>query len=83
VCKNGSKRGHRRKLPVRKFLASKLTIALEHPPYSPDLNPNDFFLFPKIKEILIRRHFGDADDIRRDNNGSSEGHSTKPVPKLF
>jgi hypothetical protein len=34
---------------------------LEHPPYSQDLAPNDFFLFPEIKEILKGRHF---DDIR-------------------
>jgi transposase len=32
---------------------------LEHPPYSPDLAPIDFFLFPKIKVILKGRHFGD------------------------
>jgi len=37
---------------------------LEHPAYSPDLAPNDFFLFPKIKEILKARHFDDIDDIR-------------------
>ena len=37
---------------------------LEHPAYSPDLAPNDFFLFPKIKEILNGRHFDDIDDIR-------------------
>ena len=36
----------------------------EHPAYSPDLAPNDFFLFPKIKEILKGRHFDDIDDIR-------------------
>jgi hypothetical protein len=36
---------------------------LEHPPYSPDLAPSDFFLFPKIKEILKGRHFDDTDDI--------------------
>jgi hypothetical protein len=34
---------------------------LEHPPYSLDLAPSDFFLLPKIKEILKGRHF---DDIR-------------------
>jgi hypothetical protein len=30
---------------------------LEHPPYSPDLAPCDFFLFPKIKSALkgVRR----------------------------
>jgi len=36
---------------------------LEHPAYSPDLAPNDIFLFLKIKEILKRRHF-DENDIR-------------------
>jgi len=37
---------------------------LEHPAYSPDLAPSDFFLFPKMKEILKGRHFDDIDDIR-------------------
>ena len=31
------------------FLATKQITVLEHPAYSPDLAPNDFFLFPKIK----------------------------------
>jgi len=46
------------------FLATKQITVLEYPAYSPDLNPSDFFLFPKIKEILKRRHFDDIDDIR-------------------
>jgi len=46
---------------VREFLATKQITVLEHPAYSPDLAPIDFFLFPKIKEILKGRHF---DDIR-------------------
>jgi hypothetical protein len=43
---------------------------LEHPAYSPDLAPNEFFLFPKIKEILKWRHFDDIDDIRSNTTGS-------------
>ena len=43
------------------FLATKQMTVLEHPVYSPDLAPSDFFLLPKIKEILKGRHF---DDIR-------------------
>jgi len=43
------------------FLATKQITVLEHPAYSPDLAPNDFFLFLKIKEVLKGRHF---DDIR-------------------
>ena len=41
------------------FLATKQITVLEHPAYSPDLAPNDFFLFPKIKEILKGRHSDD------------------------
>jgi hypothetical protein len=37
---------------------------LEHPAYSPDLAPSDFFLFPTVKEILKGRHFDNIDDIR-------------------
>ena len=33
---------------------------LEHPAYSPDLAHSDFFLFPKIKEILKERYFDDT-----------------------
>ena len=39
-------------LSVREFLATKQITVLEHPAYSPDLAPSDFFLFPKIKDIL-------------------------------
>ena len=51
-------------LSVRAFLATKQITVLEHPAYSPDLAHSDFFLFPKIKEILKGRHFDDTDDIR-------------------
>ena len=38
-------------LSVREFLATKQITVLEHPAYSPDLAPSDFFLFPKINLI--------------------------------
>lgn len=37
---------------------------LEHPPYSPDLAPCDFYLFPKLKERLRGCRFEDEDHIR-------------------
>jgi len=49
---------------VGEFLATKQITVLEHPANSTDLAPSDFFLFPKIKEILKGRHFVDIDDIR-------------------
>jgi len=39
-------------LSVREFLATKQISVLEHPAYSPDLAPSDFFLFMNINEIL-------------------------------
>jgi hypothetical protein len=49
---------------VRELLASKQITELEHPSYSPDLAPSDFFLFPKLKKMLKGGHFDDIDDIR-------------------
>jgi len=62
MCKNGPKGVHRR--TKAELLATKQITVLEHPACSPDLAPRDFFLFPKIKEILKERHFDDIDDIR-------------------
>ena len=38
---------------------------LGHPPYSPDLAPCDFFLFPTLKKILRGRQFDDVADLQR------------------
>ena len=57
-------------LCVREFLATKEITMLEHPAYSPDLAPSDFYLFPKINEILKGRHFDDIDDIRRNTTAA-------------
>ena len=37
---------------VKSFLASEKVEVLNHPPYSPDLSPCDFFLFPRLKKML-------------------------------
>lgn len=36
---------------------------LPHPPYSPDLAPSDFHLFPKMKLELSGRHFTSNNDV--------------------
>ncbi|MEW8547188.1 MAG: hypothetical protein AB2693_27060, partial [Candidatus Thiodiazotropha sp.] len=36
---------------------------IEHPPYSPDLAPNDFFLFPTLKEKMRGKRFGSTDEL--------------------
>ncbi|CAH2017701.1 unnamed protein product [Acanthoscelides obtectus] len=37
---------------TRQYLTEENVELLDHPPYSPDLSPNDFFTFPKIKNRL-------------------------------
>jgi len=58
------------------FLATKQITVLEHPAYSPYPAPSDFFLFPKVKEILKGRHFDIIDDIR-----SNTMAALKAIPK--
>jgi transposase len=39
------------------FLAKEKVKILPHPPYSPDLAPADFFLFPRLKRKLSGRKY--------------------------
>ena len=36
---------------------------LEHPPYSPDLAPSDFYLFPKLKLFLAGQRFSSNHEV--------------------
>ena len=36
----------------------------DHPPYSPDLAPSDFYLFSKMKEHLACKRFTDDEDLQ-------------------
>ncbi|KAJ4443764.1 hypothetical protein ANN_05542 [Periplaneta americana] len=46
-----------RAIIVKNFLARHNITALDHPPYSPDLSPPDYFLFPRLKSHLKGRRF--------------------------
>jgi histone-lysine N-methyltransferase SETMAR len=52
-----------RSLLVEDFYAKNNVTTLEHPPYSPDLDPVDFYLFRRLKSALKRQRFCDATDI--------------------
>jgi histone-lysine N-methyltransferase SETMAR len=51
-------------LSVKKYLAKRNIPVMEHPPYSPDLSPSDFFLFPKIKSALKGTRFEFVDAVK-------------------
>ena len=40
------------------------SLTMHEPPYSPDMAPCDFFLFPKIKRTLQARRFTAIYDIK-------------------
>jgi hypothetical protein len=46
------------------FLTPKNVTTIYHAPYSPDLSPPDYFLFPKLKIKLKGLHFADVAEIQ-------------------
>jgi len=56
-----------RALVTRAFLAHEGIMTLSHPPYSPDLAPCDFFLFPKMNLQLKGRRFDRVEEIQRES----------------
>jgi len=55
-----------RALATREFLTHNNVTTFSHPPYSPDLAPCDFFLFPKMKLQLRGRRFDGLEDIQQE-----------------
>ena len=65
------------------FLATKQITVLEHPAYSLDLAPSDFFLLPKIKEIMKGRRFDNIDDIRSNSTAAPKAIPQKQFQNYF
>ena len=42
---------------VREYLKQEKVVELPYPPYSPDLAPCDFFLFPRLRKHLAGRKY--------------------------
>ena len=61
---------------VKSFLASGKVKVLNHPPYSLDLSPCDFFLFPKLKKMLSGNKY-----TSRSSLGSAIYQCLKQIPK--
>jgi hypothetical protein len=58
---------------------------IPHPPYSPDLAPCDFFLFPKMKLKLKGRRFGTIEEIEAESQrvlDSPTENDYQSVPKV-
>jgi len=51
-------------LVVQQFLAEKSILVITQQPYSPDLAPSDFWLFPTLKMGLKGTRFATIEDIK-------------------
>ena len=51
-------------LSVTWYLASLGWTIVPHPPYSPDLAPCDFFLFPTMKKTLKGKRFATMEEVK-------------------
>jgi histone-lysine N-methyltransferase SETMAR len=58
---------------VKLYLVRIVVSTLPQPPYSPDLSPVDFFLFPKLKTTLLMTPFDDVAAIQKAVTTSLKG----------
>lgn len=56
---------------------------IPHPPYSPDLAPCDFFLFPKMKFKLKGRRFDTIEEIQTELQAVLDMLIEKDFQKAF
>jgi len=73
-------------LNVLQFLAKKkknsMTV-LPHPPYSPNLAPCDFFLFPRMKGQMKGKRFADVSKVKKKTLEVLNNISTEEFQKCF
>jgi hypothetical protein len=48
---------------------------MDHAPYSPDLVPAGFWLFPELKIVVKAKRFSDAEDFKLSVNENFDRHS--------
>ena len=71
--------------PVHRALANQKKVAylgfqcLDHPPYSPDLAPSNYHLFPVLKKQMKGRHFSSAAEVI----AAAETWLDGQIPELF
>jgi hypothetical protein len=72
---------------IKQFLAQRKVTVQDQPPYSPDLAPFDYFLFPKVKSHLKGRLFDLISGIQKAVTGTldtiAKDDFYKGIQKLY
>jgi hypothetical protein len=64
------------------MVKNKMAV-IPHPPYSPDLAPCDFFLFPKMKLKLKGRQFDTNEKIQAESQRVLDTLTEKDFEEAF
>jgi transposase len=59
-------------LKTTEFVTNNNMVIVPYPPYSPDLAPCDFALFPKLK-VKLNGRFETVSDIQRESQAVLDG----------
>jgi hypothetical protein len=70
-------------LECQKFLTKNGITQLLHSPYSPDLAPYDFFLFPRINKVLKQKRFADVEEVKEKTTGAIKGITLEEFQDCF
>jgi hypothetical protein len=68
---------------IHRLLAEQKMAVIPHPPYSPDMAPCDFFLFPKMKLKLKRRQFDTNEEIQAKSQTVLDTLTEKDFQEMF
>ena len=70
-------------MSVQQFLTKNSMTQLLHPPYSSDLAPCDFFLFPRMNKVLKGKRFPDVEEMKRKTTEALNGITLKKFQDCF
>jgi len=70
-------------LSVQQFLAKNNMTVIPHPPYSPNLAPCDFFLFPRMKGQMKGKCFADVTKVKKKTLEVLNNISTEECQNVF
>jgi hypothetical protein len=70
-------------LKFREFLAMNCITKMDHPLYSPDLGPCDFWLFQNLKNALKGQRFAELSDIQNNVKRLQQGMSENDFQDYF
>ncbi len=67
----------------RKYLEENKVVRIDHPPYSPDLAPSDFYLFGYIKNAFANIVLNSMEEVVKEITAFVEGNPKKQLIAVF